>query len=60
MHIHFRSLGRPALKGLLDRAKPRGCQDMNLLLLLLVRVFSLLGSPYAASRGAALFRGGAL
>lgn len=59
MHIHLRSLGRPALKGLLDRVKPRGCQGMNLLLLLLVRVLTLLGSPCPASRGAALFRGGA-
>lgn len=54
MHIHLRSLGRPAWEGLLDHEEPRGCRDMSLLLLLLVRVLNLLGFPLPASRGAAL------
>lgn len=57
MHIHFRSLGHPALKGLLDHVEPRGCWGVSLLLLLLARVLNLPGFPPPASRGAALFWG---
>lgn len=55
MHIHLRSLGRPALKGLLDHLKLRGCQGMILILLSLVMVLNILGSPCPASRSAPFF-----
>lgn len=51
MHIHFRFLDPLPLKGLLDYLKPRACQGIILLLLSLVRVLNLLGSPHLPSRG---------